>query len=92
MPHYKNGQEAKVGDRLRFKATTHDPVAGGYRGVMRDGIVMSVHPGPATCNAQVAFLSTRSGTGADGKPAFAFPCVDVTYVTLGECEKVEYVD
>jgi hypothetical protein len=42
--HYKNGREAKVGDRIVGVDSAGHPVA---------GVLVEAHPGSTTCNGQV---------------------------------------
>jgi hypothetical protein len=52
--HYRNGREAKVGDRVvgRCYNTTG----------LVSGTLVSLTPGPDTCSAMVGFLETRVGS------------------------------
>jgi hypothetical protein len=64
MPHYQDGTEAKVGDRVR--GTGYNPQSRGYdpeKGI--EGIVTDVRAGSnerGACTLTVAFLTTPSQT------------------------------
>lgn len=86
MPHYRNGDEAKVGDRLHFSADWYDP-AGTWTKTVREGLVVQISPSAGTCNAQVVYPVLELFD--QGKPTEARVCRLVTaYVTLGECDRV----
>jgi len=42
--HYKNGREAKIGDKILGKDSRGNPVA---------GVLVSASPGSTTCNGQI---------------------------------------
>jgi hypothetical protein len=81
MPHYGDGTEAKVGDRVRFRTGRYDGPR--YVHIMREGIVVEIHPTATTCDATVAFVR------ASGNPGFTLISTDVQVVTLAESEKAE---
>lgn len=78
MPHYKDGKEAKVGDRCRFKL--YDVPA------HVQGIVVSVSPQAQTCNALVAYPVLMPAVPGHNQ----VPVVTLTtaWVTLGEADQV----
>lgn len=45
MPHYRDGTEAQVGDKVKFT---------GWNGKVQVGEVSSIAPGATSCNATVA--------------------------------------
>lgn len=55
MPHYKNGDEAKVGDRLIFTTREYRESLNGYADVKREGMIVVLTPSSTTCNAAVVY-------------------------------------
>jgi hypothetical protein len=79
MPHYKDGTEAKVGDRARGKCHSH--------GCPVEGVILSVTPGTDSCNAQLAYPVIYRAGGVED----AMPVVTVVsgWCTLSDLERVE---
>lgn len=81
MPHFKDGSEAKVGDRLRFKTGRY--VESQWVDVMREAVIFSITPDSTSCNAVVAYISVEEQNGV------RFLRTDTSHVTLGDCERAE---
>jgi hypothetical protein len=84
MPHYKDGSEAKVGDRCRFKTTQQKRDGSGFADTMREAVIFRIIPGASSCNALVAFPHIESD-GEEGNRSHVVK-MTTSYVTLGECE------
>lgn len=86
MPHYKNGDEAKVGDRVIFTTQEYSSAISGYVETRREGLVIAIFPGSETCNATVGYPHMdihNQGTSQEVR----LPRIATHTVTLGQCEK-----
>jgi hypothetical protein len=88
MPHYKNGAEARVGDRLLFTMREVVGPAENRRvvDVKREGLLFALAPSADTCNANVAYPHLdvlHAGTTQEVRTLR----VATATVTLRECEK-----
>ncbi len=85
--HFKDGSEAKVGQRCRFKAGQYADDGKNFIYVQREGLIVSITPGATACNAQVAYpwLQVISGQGTPGEVRLVK--LETATVTLGECER-----
>ena len=77
MPHYKDGTEARVRDRVR--GTGYNAESKGYdpeRGI--EGVVTDVRPGES-CTLTVSYLAVprHSWTGPDGTPRYSGAAIHV---------------
>lgn len=54
MPHYANGDESKIGDRVRGRGYNERGNDGRLREL--DGVLVSITPDAQACNCQVAFV------------------------------------
>jgi len=81
MPHFKDGSEAKVGDRVRFPHQAWD----GQKSypTKREGVITDITPGSESCNALVACVMLQQINGVRIVTPY------VTHVTLGECDRGE---
>ena len=86
MPHYKDGTEAKVGDRISI------PDKNWFSGpepktITREAHVFAIQSAPETCNARVAVLIIDHLDGDAGR--VQVPAIQYRHVTLKECELAE---
>lgn len=80
--HYKDGQEAKLGDVAKFKTYHYSFADGASREVEKVGVLVSVTPGANACNGNVAHPI------AQGHGSSLVVTLQTATVTLGECELV----
>lgn len=76
MPHYRNGEKAKIGDIAKASPTTGQTVIGPLTSITESD----------TCNALLA-NQTVVYEGTDGTRVVT-PGVGQSYVTLKDCDKV----
>lgn len=79
MPHYKNGQPAKVGELVHHKPSSGSSHSTPAMEVL--GILISITPGADTCNGQVLPVA-RKYAGTTWLPANPSGS---DYVTLKDC-------
>lgn len=79
MPHYRDGTEARVGDRARGPNHGH--------GKPVEGIVASITPGADSCDCRLAYpVIYRPGGRQDAAPVIS---VATGWATLSDLERVE---
>lgn len=84
--HYKDGQEAKLGDVAKFKTYHYSFADGASREVEKVGVLVSVTPGTNACNGNVAHPIAHPI--AQGHGSSLVVTLQTATVTLGECELV----
>lgn len=80
--HYKDGQEAKLGDTAKFPADHWTPT--GCSKVEKQGVLVSLSPGSDRCNGSIAYPNVQRG----GDGTLQVATIVTTTVTIGECELV----
>lgn len=87
--HYKDGQEAKLGDLVKFKTWHYQLSGGDGQQVEKTGILVAAHPAAGTCNGTIAApVLVGYPTGDQAIPGIGFASLQQHTVTLGECELV----
>lgn len=86
--HYKNGEAAKIGDRVLFPDSAYDGLGDQVRHFIREGLLIQAMPGSTTCNGIVAYpravdVSMQAGV----EQPTQIVTLTTAHITIGECEK-----